>query len=302
MISGKAFVDCSGDGDLAFHAKASTRYGNHGHVNLGSLSTRFGGLANANPTSSKWRDAILAAKSENPALKKLIPRNLGVLIELPESGDIVTYMASAAYDARNSASISAAEQQGRRQAKLYLDILRELPGHESMYLVSTGPNFGTRESRHVNSRYQLKESDLASGRRFEDTVAIGAWYMEWHDSSKEDWPIHFTAPLNGTFEIPLRSLHSIDTDNLFCGGRCADGDKAASSAIRVMGTALATGQAAGTAAALTGRNRSVADAADVRKILKEHGAFLDMFELPLAVAGDESEGRNPGHQEVLEAH
>jgi hypothetical protein len=166
--------------------------------------------------------------------------------------------------------------------------------------IYSGPNFGTRESRHVNSRYQLKESDLVSGRRFADTVAIGAWYMEWHDSSKEDWPIYFTAPLNGTFEIPLRCLHSIDTDNLFCGGRCADGDKAASSAIRVMGTALATGQAAGVAAALTGRSGCVADAADVRKTLKGHGAFLDMFQLPRAVAVGEPEGRNAGHEEVLE--
>ena len=213
----------------------------------------------------------------------------------------MTYMASAEYDARNSASISAAEQQGRMQAKVYLNILRELPAHENMYLVSTGPNFGTRESRHVNARYQLKENDLVSGSRFKDTVAIGAWYMEWHDATQEDWPISFTAPLNGTFEIPLSCLHSIDTDNLFCGGRCADGDKAASSAIRVMGTALATGQAAGTAAALTGRNGCIADAADVRKMLKEHGAFLDPSTLPRAVPVDEPEGRNVGHEEALKA-
>ena len=122
-IHGTAFVDCSGDGDLSFHAGASTRYGNHGQVNLGSLSTRFGGFAaNANPTSTQWKDAILAAKARDPALKKVIPRNLGVLIKLPLSGDIRTYMASAAYDARISASISAAERQGRRQAKVYLDI------------------------------------------------------------------------------------------------------------------------------------------------------------------------------------
>ena len=149
-IYGKAFVDCSGDGDLAFHGGASTRYGNHGHVNMGSLSTRFGGLMNANPSSNLWRDAIIAAKEANPDLKKIIPRNVGVLIKLPGSGDICTYMASASYDARDSASIAAAEKYGRQQAKVYLGILRKLPGHENMYLVSTRPNFGTRESRHVN--------------------------------------------------------------------------------------------------------------------------------------------------------
>lgn len=141
-ISGKAFLDCSGDGDLAFHTNASTRYGNHGQVNMGLLSTRFGGLANANPTSSMRRDVILAAKAVNPELKKSIPRNVGVLIRVPGSKDICTYMASAMYDSRNSARISAAERQECRQ-NYTLALLRKLPGHGNMYLVSTGPNFGT---------------------------------------------------------------------------------------------------------------------------------------------------------------
>src|SRR5689334_20303703 len=43
-LSAKAFVDASGDGDLAFFGGASTRYGNNGAVNLGTLGTRFGGI------------------------------------------------------------------------------------------------------------------------------------------------------------------------------------------------------------------------------------------------------------------
>ena len=301
-IFAKAFVDCSGDGDLAFHGGASTRYGNHGHVNMGSLATRFGGLKHANPTSALWRDAIIAAKEANPELKKIIPRNVGVLIKMPGSGDISTYMASAQYDATNSASIAAAERQGRRQAKIYLDILRRLPGHEKMYLASTGPNFGTRESRHINCRYQLTEKDIMEGRNFEDTVVIGAWYMEWHDSTKEDWPIVFQAPPGGTFDIPLRSLWSEDTVNLFCAGRCIDGDRAASSAFRVMGTALATGQAAGIAAALRALNNADPDAADVRIHLMKNGALLDRHNLVKAAYVEEPAGRNLSHLEALEGH
>src|SRR5260221_14677907 len=43
-VQARAFVDASGEGDLAFHAGASTRYGNDGLVNLGTLGTRFGGI------------------------------------------------------------------------------------------------------------------------------------------------------------------------------------------------------------------------------------------------------------------
>ena len=303
-VCGKAFVDCSGDGDLSYHAGASTRYGNHGYVNLASLATRFGGLRNAHPTSAKWRDAILAAKAENPELKKVIPRNVGVLVKLPYSGDIVTYMASAAYDARESASISAAERQGRAQAKVYLDILRQLPGHENMYLVSSGPNFGTRESRHINSKYQLTKADIVSSQEFDDTVAVGAWYMEFHDGSKEDWPILFSSPPEGTFNIPLRCLWSKDTDNLFCAGRCVDGDQAASSAVRVQGTALATGQAAGCAAALTAVYGDKPEVEEVQTVLKKHGALLDRKGLPKApvVMNAEDEERNMTHDDAVNGH
>ena len=41
----RAFVDATGDGDLAHLAGASVRYGNHGHANLGTMATRFAGLA-----------------------------------------------------------------------------------------------------------------------------------------------------------------------------------------------------------------------------------------------------------------
>jgi hypothetical protein len=90
-----------------------------------------------------------------------------VILRLPLSGDIVTYLASASYDACSSASITTAEQQGRRQAEEYLRILRKLPGHENMYLVSTGPNFGTRESRHIDARYQLQVDYALKGRHFQ---------------------------------------------------------------------------------------------------------------------------------------
>jgi len=279
-ISARAFVDCSGDCDLAFHAAASTRYGNNGTINLGSLSTRWGGLQNASATAQQWREAVQAAKTADPRLKSIIPKDGSVLIRLPQSRDICSYMASAIYDVRSSESITRAEQAGRKQAQEYLKILKKLPGHENMYLVSTGPNFGTRESRHINARYQLRESDVLEGRRFKDTVAIGAWGFEWHDSGREDWASTFTLPPRGCFDIPLSCLWSADTANLFAAGRCADGDQYAGSAIRVMGTALATGQAAGVAAALCARDRGDPTAEDVRRVLELHGALLDRDNLP----------------------
>ena len=283
QLLGKAFVDCSGDCDLAHHCGASTRYGNHGTVNLGSLSTRFGGISsNTTPTAAGWRDAIVAAKQKDPSLRNLIKKSQSVLLRLPLSGDIVSFLASAEYDARESASVTAAEISGRQQARKYLEILRSLPGHEKMYLVATGPNFGTRESRHINAKYQLTENDIMSNRAFPDKIALGAWGVEFHDAGQQNWESTFAYLPAGTFEIPLGCLCSVDTDNLVAAGRGVDGDQHAGSAIRVMGTALVTGQAAGVTAALIARKPkgSSIDAKEVQTILERNGALLNSDRLP----------------------
>lgn len=280
VFHGRAFVDASGDGDLAYHGGASIRYGNHGSINMGTLSTRFGGLRHAAPTAELWRQAISAAKSQDPGLAKRLPKVSSVQIRLPKSGDVTTYLASASYDARDSRSITRAEQLGKAQAQEYLKVLRKLPGHENIYLVSSGPNFGTRESRHINAEYQLRVQDIDERTRFEDCIAICGWGMEWHDETVKDCASTFTLPPHEIFEIPLRCLQSKDTPNLLAAGRCLDGDRLAGSAARVMGTGLATGQAAGIAAGLFATQGCPPDFKDVQKILRRNGAIIDGDALP----------------------
>ena len=53
------------------------------------------------------------------------------------------------------------------------------------------------------------------------------------------------------YDIPMRALIARDVTNLLLGGRCISGDFIAHSSYRVTGTAAATGQAAGVAAALS---------------------------------------------------
>ena len=57
-VRARAFVDASGEGDLAFFAGASTRYGNEGLVDLGTLgraSAASQGCRRSRPTSSPGR-------------------------------------------------------------------------------------------------------------------------------------------------------------------------------------------------------------------------------------------------------
>src|SRR6188508_2737720 len=90
-VRARAFVDCSGEGDLAFFAGAATRYGNEGMVNLGTLGTRFGGIPRGTVvTADQFTQAV--AKGRGPFTK-----DRSVMTRLPISGDLVCYVASAAY-------------------------------------------------------------------------------------------------------------------------------------------------------------------------------------------------------------
>jgi hypothetical protein len=270
-VRARAFVDASGEGDLAFFAGAATRYGNDGLVNLGTLGTRFGGIPKeVTVTADQFAEAV--ARGRGPFTKQR-----SVMTRLPISGDLVCYVASADYDARDARSFSDAERSGRAQAWAYLDAIRSLPGCDKAYLVSTGPEFGTRESRHVEAVCQLTWQDVVQGRPIDDAIALGAWGVEWHDRKSFESTFVYP-PDKGVYEIPLRCLMSRDTPNLFAAGRLADADQKAGASLRVMGTAFATGQAAGVAAAMLA-DQGKADSERVRQILREQGALVEVGQI-----------------------
>jgi len=274
-IRARAFVDASGEGDLAQFAGAATRYGNDGAVNLGTLATRLGGIPrDVVVTADQLTAAVQAAKA---AGRGPLSKDRSVLTRLPLSGDLVCYLASEDYDPRDAKSQSAAERRGRQQAWAYLEVIRSLPGCANAWLVSTGPEFGTREARHIEAVHRLAWQDVVEGRPQPDSIALGAWGVEWHDRTTLQSSFIYP-PGKTAYEIPLRCLISRDTENLFAAGRVVDADRQAGASLRVMGTAFATGQAAGVAAAMLA-DRGRLDSIRVRDVLREQGALIAASEI-----------------------
>jgi hypothetical protein len=279
-VRGAAFVDATGECDLAFFAGASTRYGNHGFVNLGTLGTRFGGIKpDADLSAEAWTAAIRNARRNGVSP---LSKDTSMVARVPLSDGVITYLVSQAYDARDARSISQAEQRGRAQAWAYLQVIRTIKGCEDAYLAVTGPTFGTRESRHIDCVQQVNEQDVLSGARFDDSIGLGAWGTEWHSAETNESEFQLPGG-NGVYEIPLGAVTSVDTPNLFAAGRTADGDQKAGASLRVMGTAFATGQGCGVAAAYYAHRREV-PVAEVQRALREQGALIDGDDLPDPIA------------------
>ena len=111
---------------------------------------------------------------------------------------------------------------------------------------------GKREYRRFLGDYTLTQNDVLGQTHFPDTVAFGGWSIDLHP------PEGMYAPesgalqrfSDGVFEIPYRSLYSINVTNMLMAGRDFSATHIAFGAARVMATCAAMGEAAGTAAAM----------------------------------------------------
>jgi len=83
--------------------------------------------------------------------------------------------------------------------------------------------------------------------------------------------------LKGNHDIPYRALIPQKIKNLLVAGRCISCDHDAHASLRGAATCMATGHAAGTAAALASKNSIDVREVDIKKLhelLKEQNAIL----------------------------
>jgi hypothetical protein len=272
MIAGSVFVDASGDGNLAIAAGASVSVLPAAERQAATLSMRIGGVKPDAPISSElMREAVAA---HNASCERKLARDHGPAARLPLTGEVTMQIVDQCVDALDAHDLTRAETAARSQAWDYLSAFRNsMPGWEGAYLVGTGPQIGVRETRHIVGRYEVSAADVLSARRRPvDGIARCGWPLEAHHGigSTKYTPIDG----RGFYDIPLDALRSIDRDNLWAAGRLVSSDPEAYCSLRVMGTAFATGQAAGAAAALQARGGDAPEPEVVRDELARQGALV----------------------------
>jgi hypothetical protein len=138
-------------------------------------------------------------------------------------------------DALDIVELTKAEKERRETALITLEFFRKnLPGFEDAFLLDTAPQLGTRGSRRLVGEHLLTRDEWMGEKRFEDIVAMSSPRTEGE-------------PL---IHIPFGCLVPQKLENLLSAGRCISVDAAVHNCVRLIPPCLATGQAAGTAAAL----------------------------------------------------
>ena len=271
-INGLVFVDASGDGNLARAAGASLTVLPAAERQAATLSMRIGGVKPDAPISSELMRQAVA--EHNAANERQLGRDHGPAARLPLTGEVTMQIVDQCVDALDAHDLTRAETAARIQAWDYLNAFRNsMPGWEDAYLVGTGPQIGVRETRHMVGRYEVTADDVLSARRRPaDGIARCGWPLEAHHGigSTKYTPIEGRA----FYDIPLDALRSIDRDNLWAAGRLVSSDTDAYCSLRVMGTAFATGQAAGVAAALQAKLGTAPEPPAVRHELERQGALV----------------------------
>jgi hypothetical protein len=220
---GKIIIDATGDGDV--FASAGAEYEVEEHPWGLGLGHRFGGV--------DIEKALMFRSEKNEEYIKIIEelkKVIGVKYYWNPSArhGITLCMGPRVYgynvlDPKDSTKL---EIDGKYIAVKALEFLKKnLPGFENAFMVEFAPQFGIRVTRRLVGEYILSSEEVRTGERFKDTV------------------------IHSIYDVPYRCLLPRKLENLLVAGRCISMTPGVDE-LRLIGPCIATGEAAGIAAAL----------------------------------------------------
>ena len=272
----KAFIDATGDGDLAARAGNPFDVGSDApgapdqpaslcaivSVDDPSAIRRF---INHDPSSLSPDKRHMLWSPKKELLAELARIGVTPTYSGPSlfhlHGGLFVMMANQEYGLRvdDAAAISKATMKARREIFDLARALRERGGEKwrGFRIVASAEQLTHRGGRRIRGQYSVTAADVAAGRRFEDAVALSTTGIDIHGLTMKD----NVRSSDGNpdkiafkpFEIPLRACRASDFDNLYMAGRCISGGFIPHASYRVTGCAVQMGENVGRAAALAAK-------------------------------------------------
>lgn len=174
-------------------------------------------------------------------------------------------------DATSPEDLTHAETECRRRVLAEFERLRaEVPGFENAHLCEIAPQLGITESRRLVGRRVLRRAEMDAVHP-DAVAATGHW-----------------TKYGATYDIPYGALLPREIGNLLVAGRCISVDHSVHHATKEIPACMATGEAAGVAAALSlerGMAPGELEVGALRGRLEAAGAILSVASAPAAARG-----------------
>lgn len=278
-------VDATGDGDIAYKTGAPYHQGGRDERDVLPVTMVFG-ISGVDVT--RFRDYISRHKEmtdpETHGLKLIFlraqqagkwpySREGGAWKTLTPSGDFTSMNITREFriDGTNVWDLTGAEIRGRRQALEAVEAMRlfgQDMGFANCSLRSFAYQIGIRETRRIMGEYSICREEILNQQRFDDTIGVFTRFIDGEIIARDD----------SRFQIPYRVLIPRHVDGLLVAGRCVSCEQNAIQTMRMMVCCATTGQAAGTACALSALNHIVPrelPLAELQDTLKRSGMLIE---------------------------
>lgn len=277
-IRARVVIDSSGDADVVARAGGAYEKSPRDQLQAPSLVFTMAGVDIERATRTPQDEVSRLLREVTERGEFAFNRFSGGFSPVPPEGKVhMNITRITRVDATDPDDLNAAYLEGRRQVDAYARFaVAYLPGFEHAFIDQIAPQLGIRETRRVVGEYQLTVDDVLGARSFPDAICRGAWPVEIHPNDATGTTrLHLDG--DSYYQIPYRCLVPRDLERILVTGRCMSTTHEAQGSTRVMGPGIASGQAAGTAAALalsSGRSPRDIDVAALQAELEREGALL----------------------------
>lgn len=273
-VSASNFVDASGDADLV--ALAGGQFQPDTDLTQKStLTFRMTGVdvarfkADGRP---HYRQLVERARAEG----RLLPGNGGSLHQTVGKDAVLTAMIGVSPpDLADPFELARMELEALGQVEDWVRFLIDyMPGFKTAELSGIGAMSGIRETRRILGNKTLSEDHVIEGRTTDAPIALCGAPIEDLSNENTRW-VHIGGA--GAYAIDWQCLLPTGLINVAVAGRCLSASHGAHASARSMATCMAMGQAAGTAAAISGSAPLALVAYPaLRNVLVADGALLEL--------------------------